>query len=331
MVEMMETSAKPFRFGVNVQSARSGSEWAEKAGRVEELGYQVFNVPDHLTDLMAPFPALVSAAAAGARLRVGTHVLNNDFRHPVLLAREAATVDRLTDGRLQLGLGAGSIRAEYEEAGLNFDRGAVRVERLAEAVAIIKRLLGGEKVTFAGKHYCVANHSVGPLPVQKPHPPILIGGNGRQLLSLAAHEADIVGLSGITFRNGGAAPPDLSAWRVSSVDERIKLIREVAGEDRYVQLEINVLVQQVIVTNDRRRAAEELSARWPQLTADEILQAPYVLIGTLEQISADLLARRQRWGISGYTVQEPYMEALAPVVIETMRLAGQKNAPSGRR
>ena len=317
----METRPKPFRFGVNIRSARSASEWAEKANRVEELGYDVFNVPDHLTNLLAPFPALVSAAAASARLRVGTHVLNNDLRHPVLVAREAATVDLLTDGRLQLGLGAGSIRAEYAEAGLKFDRGAIRVERLAEAVAIIKRLLSGEELTFAGKHYRVAGHTVGPLPVQKPHPPILIGGNGRQLLSLAAREADIVGLSGITFRDGGVAPPDLSGWRASSVDERIRLIREAAGEERYAQLEINALLQQVIVTNDRHRAAHELSARWPQLTAEEILQAPYVLIGTLEQISADLWARRQRWGISGYTVQEPYMEALGPVVVEMTRLS----------
>jgi probable F420-dependent oxidoreductase len=316
---MMETSPKPFRFGVNVRSARSRSEWTEKAGRVEELCYDVFNVPDHLTDLMAPFPALMSAAAASARLRIGTHVLNNDLRHPVLVAREAATVDLLTEGRLQLGLGAGSIRAEYEEAGLNFDRGALRVERLAEAVAIIKRLLGGETVTFAGKHYRITNHTIAPLPVQRPHPPILIGGNGRQLLSLAAREADIVGLGGITFGNRGAPPADLSGWRVSSVDERIKLIREAAGEERYAQLEINALLQRVIVTNDRRRAAEELTARWPELTAEEILQAPYVLIGTLEQISGDLRARRERWGISGYTVQEPYMEALAPVVVELAR------------
>ena len=312
----METGSRPFRFGVNVWSARSASEWAEKALRIEELGYQVFTVPDHLTDFLAPFPALVSAAAASARLRIGTNVLNNDLRHPVLLAREAATVDFLSDGRLQLGLGAGSMRAEYEEAGLNFDRGALRVARLTEAVAIIKRLLGGETVTFTGNHYRVANHTIAPLPVQRPHPPILIGGNGRQLLALAAREADIVGLGGITFGNRGAPPADLSGWRVAAVDERIKLIREAAGEERYAQLEIHALLQGVIVTNDRRRAAEELRVRWPQLTAEEILQAPYVLIGTLEEISAGLCARRQRWGISGYTVQEPYMEAFAPVVVE---------------
>jgi probable F420-dependent oxidoreductase len=312
----METGSRPFRFGVNARSARSASEWAEKAHRVEELGYQVFNVPDHLTDLMAPFPALVSAAAASARLRIGTNVLNNDLRHPVLVAREAATVDLLSDGRLELGFGAGSMRAEYEEAGLDFDRGALRVARLAEAVAIIRRLLGGETVTFAGEHYRIANHAIAPLPVQRPHPPILIGGNGRQLLALAAREADIVGLGGISFGNLGAPPADLSGWRVAAVDERIKLIRAAAGEERYAQLEINALLQRVIVTNDRRRAAEELTARWPQLTAEEILQAPYALIGTLEEISADLCARRQRWGISGYTVQEPYMEAFAPMVAE---------------
>src|ERR1700761_7016859 len=165
--------AKPFRFGVNVRNVGSSSEWAAKASRIEALGYDIFNVPDHLADLPPPSPALPPAAAATTRLRVGTNVLNNDLRHPVLVAREAATVDLLTDGRLQLGLGAGSIKSEYEEAGLTFDTGATRVERLAEAVTIIKALLKGEQVTFAGRHYRVTGHAIAPLPVQKPHPPIL--------------------------------------------------------------------------------------------------------------------------------------------------------------
>src|SRR6266566_1116475 len=130
---------KPFRFGVNVGRVRSRAEWAETARKIEQLGYSVLTVPDHLADLFAPMPAVLSAAEATKHLRVGTNVLNNDLRHPVLVAREAATVDVLTDGRLQLGLGAGSIRAEYEQVGLGFDRGAVRVERLAEAVTIVKR------------------------------------------------------------------------------------------------------------------------------------------------------------------------------------------------
>jgi probable F420-dependent oxidoreductase len=276
--------------------------------------------PDHLTDRIAPVPTLAIAAEATKQLRVGTNVLNNDLRHPVLVAREAAAVDLLTNGRCELGLGAGSIRSEYEQVGLDFDRGAVRVDRLTEAVIVIKGLLRGEQLTFAGQHYRVTGHTIAPLPVQKPHPPILIGGNGTRLLTLAAREADIVGLSGITFRNGGAAPPDLSGWRVSGVDERVRLVREVAGEERYAQIELNALVQRVVVTDDRFRAAEELTARWSQLDAEEILQSPYVLIGTVEQMIEDLQARLERWGISYFVIHEPYLDALAPVVA---RLAGK--------
>lgn len=311
---------KPFRFGVNVWHAESRTEWVEKARKIEALGYATLTVPDHLTDLIAPMPALISAAEATTTLRVGSNVLNNDFRHPVLVAREAAAIDLLTDGRLQLGLGAGSIQAEYDQAGLSFDRGATRVERLAEAVTIIKGLLKGEKVTFAGQHYRITGHTIAPLPVQRPHPPILIGGNGPRLLALAAREADIVGLSGITFRGGGAAPPDLSGWRTSGIDERVRLVREAAGEERYARLELNALVQRVVVTDDRREAAEELTKRWTQLTADEILQSPYVLIGTVDQMIEDLQTRRERWGISYYVIFEPYLEAFAPVVA---RLAGR--------
>jgi probable F420-dependent oxidoreductase len=259
-------------------------------------------------------PALVSAAEATKTIRIGTDVLNNDLRHPVLVAREAAAVDLLTDGRLQLGLGAGSIRAEYEAAGLGFDPGDVRIERLAEAVAIIKGLLRGEKVNLAGRHYRVTDHRIGVLPAQKPHPPILIGGNGRRLLSLAAREADIVGLSGITFRGGGAAPSDLSGWGASGIDERVRLIRETAGPERFADIELAALVQSVVVTGDRRKAAEELARRWPQLTPDEFLASPYVLVGTAGQIADDLRARRERWGISYYMIPEPCLDDFAPVI-----------------
>jgi probable F420-dependent oxidoreductase len=146
---------RPFRFGVSVRSAGSRTQWAEKARKLEDQGFAALTVPDHLADLVAPMPALASAAAATNRLRVGTMVLNNDLRHPVLVAREAATVDLLSDGRLDLGLGAGHMRAEYDQTGLLFDAGNTRVERLAEAVAIVKGLLTGEQVTFSGRHYRV--------------------------------------------------------------------------------------------------------------------------------------------------------------------------------
>ena len=236
----------------------------------------------------------------------------------MLVAREAATADLLTEGRLQLGLGAGHMQSEYEQAGLDFDAGGIRVERLAEAVTIIKGLLNGEQVTFAGRHYRVTGHTIYPPPVQRPHPPVLIGGNGRNLLTLAAREADIVGFSGITFRRGGAVP-DISGWRLSEVDKRIQLVRDVAGE-RYARLELNALVQRVVVMDDRRRAAEELASRWTQLSPEEILQSPYVLIGTVDQLIEDLQARRKRWGISYYVIFEPYVDAFAPVVAQ---LAGK--------
>ena len=304
----------PFRFGVNVGPSRSQAEWAEKARKMEGLGYDALTVPDHLAEFFAPMPALVSAAEATKTLRVGTNVLNNDFRHPVLVAREAATVDLLTGGRLLLGLGAGHMRSEYDQAGLSFDTGATRVERLAEAVTVIKGLLRGEQVTFSGQHYRVTGHRGHPLPVQRPHPPIVISGNGRRLLTLAAREADIVGLSGITFRRGGTAP-DLSAWKASGISERLQLVREVSG-DRYARLQLNVLVQRVVVTDDRREAAEELASHWTQLTPDEILQSPYVLIGSVNQIIEDLQSRRERWDISYFTVFETYADALAPVVAQ---------------
>src|SRR5712692_1677929 len=240
---------KPFRFGVNAWSAGSRAEWTDKAQKAEELGYSVFTVPDHIARIFAPMPALMSAAAATTSLRVGTNVLNNIFRHPVLVAREAATADLLSDGRFELGLGAGHMRSENDQAGLPFERGRVRVERLAEAVTIIKGLLAGAEVTFAGQHYRVTGHTIHPRPVQRPHPPIIIGGNGPQLLALAAKEADIVGFTGITFVRGGTEL-DLSAWRTGVTDERVRLMREAAGA-RVDRLELSALIQRVVVTEHR--------------------------------------------------------------------------------
>jgi probable F420-dependent oxidoreductase len=303
---------------VNIRTTGSRDEWTDKARKLEALGYSMLGVPDHLADMIAPMPALAAAAAVTARLRVGTMVLNNDLRHPVLVAREAATLDLLSRGRFELGLGAGHMKSEYDQAGLRFDAGATRVERLAESVVVVKRLLSGEEVTFAGRHYNVTGHRIYPSPVQHPHPPILIGGNGRRLLTLAAQEADIVALTGITFRSGGTQP-DVSAFRAAAVDERLRLIRDAAGA-RWDRLELNALVQHVVVTDDRRRAASELAARWPSISADDILGSPHVLLGTVDQLVDDLKMRRERWSISYYSIFEPFVDAFAPVVA---RLAGR--------
>jgi probable F420-dependent oxidoreductase len=308
---------RPFRFGVSVRTIESATGWAALARKIEALGYATLNLPDHLTARLAPMPALTAAADATTRLRVGTLVLNNDFRHPVLLAREAATLDVLSGGRLELGLGAGYARAEYEEAGLAYDRGGVRVERLGESVAVIKRLFAGETVTFDGRHYLVTKHTLYPRPVQQPRPPILVGGNGPRLLALAAAEADIVALSGITFARGGTEP-EVSGFRAAAVDERVRRLHATAGT-RFQTLELSALVQRVILTPDRRAAAAELAQRWTRLSVDDILTSPFVLLGSLDEIVAQLLAHRVRWGLSYWVVFETAVDDFAPVV---ERLAG---------
>jgi probable F420-dependent oxidoreductase len=309
---------KPFRFGINARDAKSRREWQDKARRIEALGYSVLLVPDHLSAMLSTIPAVMSAADATTSLRIGSNVLNNDLRHPVLLAREAATIDMLTDGRLELGLGAGYVRAEYDQAGLRFDRGGIRVERLAESVTIIKGLLAGGEVTFAGEHYRVTGHKIYPLPVQRPHPPIIIGGNGPRLLALAAKEANTVNLTGITFTEGGTVH-DMSGWKVAGIDERMRVVREAAGA-RFDRLELSAQVQRVIVTENRRGTAEELQKTWKQLSVEEILEAPFVLLGTVDEMVEALQARRDRWGISFFVTFEQYLETLAPLVA---RLAGK--------
>lgn len=307
---------KPFRFGVSVRKANSRVEWQETARRAEGLGYSTFLVVDHLADSLSPMMALLAAAEATVDLRVGTFVLNNDFRHPVLVAREAATLDLFSDGRLELGLGAGHMEFEYRQAGFRYDPPALRVDRLSESVRIIKSLLEGKEVTISGGHYTIDEHRIYPLPLQSPRPPILIGGNGRRLLSLAAQEADIIGLLGFSHRKGGAER-DLSAWTESGTAERLAIIRAAAAH-RFGDLEINAFVQRVEVTNSGRSTAGEL-AGVTGMTVDEVLHSPYVLLGSYDNIVEALQERRQRLGISYWVVSEDSLEVLAPVVA---RLSG---------
>src|SRR4030095_14221401 len=184
--------------------------------------------------------------------------------------------------------------------------------RPAEAIFIIKGLLGGAEVNFAGQHYRVTRHRIHPLPVQRPHPPIIVGGNGPRLLALAAKEADIVNLTGITFTRGGTVP-DMSGWRAAAIDERMRVVREATGE-RFNRLVLSAQVQRVIVTDRRREAAEELRKSWKELSVDEILEAPYALIGSVDEMVESLHVRRERWGLSYFVTFEPYLETLAPIV-----------------
>ena len=303
--------SRPFRFGVSVRHGGSRQEWQEKARRAEAYGYSTLLVPDHVADMLPPIAALMSAADATTTLRVGTFVLNNDLRHPVLVAREAAAIDLLSDGWLELGLGAGHMASEYRQLGVAFDANRTRAERLAETVAIVKPLLGGEEVSFSGVHYQVTDHRIHPAPVQKPRPPLLIGGNSRNVLALAGRQADIVSFLGFSHRGGGT-DFDSAAFTHSGTEGRVAIVREAAG-DRFPDLELNAVVQRVTVTDRRRAVAEEI-ARDNGLSADDALASPYLLLGSVDEIAEALIEGRERHGFSYIAVFEPALETFAPVV-----------------
>jgi probable F420-dependent oxidoreductase len=305
----------PFRFGVTAPTPSAGTDWVERVRRVEQLGYSILVVPDHFRDHLAPVPALTAAALATTRLRVGSLVFSNDFRHPAVLAKDAATIDVLSGGRFELGLGGGWLREEYDQTGIPFDAPGTRIERLEEAVTIIKRLLAGERVTFAGRHYAIADLEGRPTPVQRPHPPIAIGGGGRRTLTLAAREATIVGLVPRARRDGSGL--DLADLSDAATREKLEWVRAAAGA-RFDSLELHALIQAVAVADQRTAAADQLAARF-KVDRDVVLETPYVLLGTVKEISETVWRRRERYGISYLTVFERDMEAFAPVVA---RLAG---------
>lgn len=305
----------PFRFGVMAHRWESHEEWRAKARRIEAQGYSTFLVPDHLAQPFGAIPALLAAAEVTTALRLGTFVLDNDFRHPVVLAKDVATLDLLSGGRVELGLGAGWRKAEYEAAGIAFDPARTRVDRLGEALRLLKGLFSGEPVTFAGEFYTVTGLTGAPPSAQRPHPPLLAGGGGKRVLSTAAREADIVSL--IVKARADGSGQDWTSTTDAATTQQLAWIRQAAG-DRFDALELNVMVNGLIVTADRARAARQTAARHG-LTEDEVRDSPHFLIGSAEQICDDLRQRRDRHGISYVVVPEVFAEALAPVVA---RLAG---------
>ncbi len=307
------TSPRPFRFGVQASNAPNRSAWVELARRVEAHGYSTLTLPDHFGDQLAPVPALMAAADATSDLRVGTLVFDNDYKHPVVLAKELATIDLLSDGRLEVGIGAGWMLADYDAAGMPYDPPGVRVDRFVEGVAVMKGLFSEGAFTFEGSHYNVTALDGLPKPAQRPWPPILIGGGGQRVLSIAAREADIVGING-TLRSGAVDAEAIATMSASAVDEKLGWVRDAAG-GRFADLELNVRSFFVSVTNDRRGAAEGVAAM-VGFSVEDILSTPFALIGTPGQIVEDLRERRQRWGFSYVIVGAEDVDAFAPVVAE---------------
>lgn len=310
----------PFRFLADAREIVDGPELAARARRAEQTGYHALVIPDHLIPQLSPVPALTWIAAATERLRIAAFVFNNDLHHPAVLAQDLASLDVLSDGRLDVAIGAGWSRPEYDAIGLPFDRTPVRQARLAEAVAVLKGAFGDEPFSFSGAHYTITDFDGQPKPVQKPHPPFLIGGGGRRTLELAAREAQIVGLAPRILASAKSDPQSIT---VAGTAEKIGWVRAAAG-DRFDSLELNVYPSgtPVSVTDHALSEAKEVAARLAgrtavDLTPEEILESPHIFIGSISSLTDKLIRQREELGISSIMIGE--MGPLDPIV---ERLAG---------
>ena len=308
---------RPFRFGVQLRSAPDAATWRERAKAAEDLGYSTLWMPDHFDDQWGPLVGLTAAAAATTTIRIGALVFDNDYRHPGVLAKEMATLDVVSEGRLELGMGAGWMTSDYQELGIPCDPPATRVERLEEAVHVVKALWADGRADFDGRHYQLRGAAGRPRPVQQPRPPLLIAGGGRRVLGLAAREADIVGfnMNLASGRVGSAAVRSAVAERFR---ERVEWVREAAG-DRFDQLELHCNTAFCLVGADRMATAEAM-APGLGITPEEALAVPVAMVGSVEEICASLEQRREEFGFSYWGVPGDSCEAFAPVVA---RLAGQ--------
>jgi probable F420-dependent oxidoreductase len=301
---------RKFRFGVQLSGASSRKDWLEKVRKAEDLGCTTVAMPDHFGEQLGPVPALMSVAE-NSNLRIGTLVLDNDYKHPVVLAKEAATMDVLSEGRLELGIGAGWLRNDYEQSGMTYDPPKVRVDRFEEGLAVLKGAFGEGPFSHRGEHYVITDYEGHPKPVQKPYPPILIGAGGKRMLGIAAREADIIGI------NPNLAPGEVNMevgkdGTAQRSDRKLAWIREAAGA-RFDDIEFHALVFIGIITDDRLGQAGNFAPMFG-LTAEEGLDVPLAFVGTVDQICEDMIARRERWQISYYTLSEGLLDNFGPII-----------------
>jgi len=311
---------KPFRFLADAFDARSARELGERARAAEDLGVTTFVLPDHLVPQLAPVPYLATVAALTERLRISAFVHNNDLRHPAVLAQDLASLDVLSEGRLDVAIGAGWNRPEYEAIGLPFEPTPVRQARLAEAIQVLKGCFGEGPFSFQGDHYTIRDYDGHPKPVQKPHPPLFVGGGGRRTLELAAREANIVGLAP-RILSGQRADPDSITW--AATEEKLDWVREAAG-DRFDDLEFNVYPSQwpITITDDlhgeARKVVDLMRERTGlELSEQDVIDSPHIFIGSVDRFVEKFSELRERLGINSFLVGS--LDELGPVV---ERLAG---------
>jgi probable F420-dependent oxidoreductase len=289
---MSSTVDRKFRFGF-VGRARTRAAWQDVARQAEDLGFSTLVLPDHITGPLAPMPAIAAAAAVTSTLRFGTNVLGNDFRHPAVLAKEVATVDVLSDGRFEFGIGAGWSPSDYAQTGIPFDAGSVRFDRLREAVHILTSALAPEPCTFSGKHYTVKDLNVQPKPVQVPRPPLLVAASRPRMLAFAGQVADIVGLEDQQWPQRDLHS---SSIPVANAAEQVATVREAAGA-RFSQIELSILLARVVITDRPVEATDSMAAELG-LTPEQVRGSASILIGSVESIIEQLDERRDRLGIS---------------------------------
>jgi len=302
---------RPFRFGIQASKAGSRKEWVELAKTTEDNGFSSLTMPDHFTDQLAPVPALMSAADATSKLRIGALVWDNDYKHPVVLAKELATMDLLSDGRLEIGIGAGWMATDYEQSGMVYDKPGVRIDRFLEGLEIIKLAMTGEKFSFTGAHYKITDYVSAPLPVQRPCPPVLIGGGGPRFLKLAAQLADIIGINP-SMKDGVVNAETISHMSAEAVSEKIKIVQSAAG-DRMSNIELNI---RTFLVNIRESADDAINGTANMFKVDPsmVANSPFALMGPPAKIAEDLLARRDRWGLSYIIVGGEDVNSFAPVI-----------------
>ena len=268
-------------------------------------------MPDHFTDQLAPVPALMSVADATSKLRVGALVWDNDYKHPVVLAKELATMDLLSDGRLELGIGAGWMISDYEQSGIPYERAGLRIDRMIEGIDVMKGCFAEGEFSYAGKHYTITNYNGSPKPVQAPCPPILIGGGGKRVLTYAAQVADIIGINA-TMSAGAVGPEAISTMTAEAVDEKVDIVRDAVGS-RLNHVEMNIRAFMVNITDDAAGAISRL-AKGIGVEEKMVADTPFALMGPPSKLIEDLIARRERWGFSYVIVGGEDIEKFAPVV-----------------
>jgi probable F420-dependent oxidoreductase len=300
----------PFRFGVYSAVSPTMSAWRDQARQAEDLGYSSLYLSDHLDAQFGPLVAMTVAAEATSTLHVGSFVLNNDFRHPVVLAKEIATLGLAAEGRVEVGLGAGWSRSDYEQAGLRFDELPVRVDRLAESLTVMKALWSEGKATFAGKHYTVEDARCDPRPASPPR--VMVGGGSKRLLTLAAREADTVGINA-SLSVGDKGADATSQATLDRYDRCLTWIREAAPE-RFDSIEFQIVAFATRIVASQRAAAR--TATMLGLPGEDALDLPIVLIGTADELCERLRQRRERWGFTNIVVPAEAMESFAPVVAQ---------------